>query len=988
MSFGRAGSRTTRPAIAVASAAVLIAGLAASAPLTASASAPDFEEVQGFHDGKYVVIMAGEPAAAYSGGKDAFARTAPRGQQTYDSSTRAAERYTAHLRDRQEAAAKSVDAETFYHYTTALNGFAAELSADQAAGLSHRSDVLAVVEDEMRELDTWHTPEMLNLTGSAGVWRRLGGPSPKDGAGKGTVIGIVDSGVDSDSASFAATGGKVPAKWNGVCTESEDDDPAADFECNDKLIGGRFFHEGYGEVYDGEFLSPEDFGGHGSHTASTSAGNSGVEASTGGIDFGEISGMAPAAKVASYKVCWEEEAADAGGCSGSDSVAAIDSAVKDGVDAINYSISGALDNPIDPVELAFMYAADAGVFVATSAGNSGPDISTVAHPSPWVTTVANATHYLYEGTLELDNGNKYVGASVSTQDVPEAPLVTSVAAKASDASDEDAALCLPDTLDPAAVDGNIVICDRGDNARVEKSQVVADAGGVGAVITNVPGGADDTVADMHSIPTVHLRAEFRDDVYSDADRDGAAAAIHARTNKGTTTTPPPAINSGSSRGPSLAADGDLLKPDIAAPGTDVLAAVAPERNNDEDFALYTGTSMSSPHIAGLGLLFKQKHPDWSPMQIKSAMMTTAQNLNGDHSPFSQGAGFVTPRRFFDPGLVFDSDFDDWTAYLAGQGVTYADGTPISDTKRKASNTNTPSIAVNNFAGRESVTRTVTNVDNTASTYRVSTRGLKGVKVTASPASFTIAPGATQRVRLTFERTKAAMRSYVSGNVVFEDGSHRVRIPAVAKPTPLQAPESVKVAKSKQISTVAGVRATLAPRVRGLAPARDTAAEAENTERGDFDPNDSRNYLQRVKATQKTKALRLELVADYPADDLDLYVFDPEGNFVAQSATGGSEEAVTVEKPVAGKYYVFVQAWSTHGNEAKTSFKVRSYTVGSKANGTLSVKPKKQKVAIAKSSNWRLKTAKLKKGTSYFGLIDWQKAGGKKVLAKTYVSAKR
>ncbi len=964
-------------------------GLASATPLAASASDPDFEEVPGLKAGSYIVVMAGDPAAAYDGGERGFQRTAPKGRRAYDSTTRAAREYTEHLRTRQERAAASVDAEPYYNYTTALNGFAADLTAAQASELSHRSDVLAVVKDKMRKLDTWHTPEMLKLSGSNGLWRRLGGASPADGAGKGTIIGIVDSGVNSDSASFAATGGKVPAKWNGVCTESDDDDPEADFECNDKLIGGRYFHQGYGKVYDGEFLSPEDFGGHGSHTASTAAGNSGVKATSGGIDFGEISGMAPAAKVASYKVCWEEEDPEAGGCSSSDSVAAIDAAVKDGVDVINYSISGALDDPVDPVEIAFMYAADAGVFVAASAGNSGPGVSTVAHPSPWVTTVANATHYLYEGTLEFDNGNTYIGASVSTEDVPDAPIVTSVAAKAADASEEDAALCLPDTLDPAAAEGKVVICDRGQNARADKSQVVADAGGVGAVLTNVPGGADDTVADLHAVPTVHLRAEFRDEVYADAARDGATATIHARQNNGTTTTTPPAINSGSSRGPSLAADGDLLKPDVAAPGTDVLAAVAPERNNGEDFALYTGTSMSSPHIAGLALLFNQKHPNWSPMKIKSAMMTTAQNLNGDKSPFSQGAGFVTPRRFFDPGLVFDSDFDDWTAYLAGQGVTYADGTPISDVKRKASNTNTPSIALNDFAGRESVVRTVTNVDDTASTYTVRKRGLKGVKVTASPSSFTIAPGATQRVRLSFARTKAAMGKYTTGNIVLADGSHRVRIPAVVKPSALQAPDSVSMRKQTQVATTAGVRANIKPRIRGLVPAVDTDAEAQNTERAAFDPNDERNYMQPVRSRKPTQALRVEVHADFPADDLDLYVFDPSGAFVAQSSTAGSQEQVTVSDPKPGEYYAFVQAWSTHDNAATTSFKLRTYTVGAKNTNRLVVKPKKQLLTVAQTKQWRLNTKRLDKGTPYLGIIDWKRAGGKrKTLAKTFVSASR
>lgn len=974
--------------IAIAAAAVLVAGLTATSSLSASASSvPLLDDTPVYADGGYVVVLAGEPAAAYTGGVAGLRATAPRAAATFDSTTAAAQAYTDHLRERQNRIADAVGAEPFYHYTDALNGFAADLSGEQAAELAHRPGVLAVAKDEIRKPDTWHTPEMLKLTGDAGVWRRLGGSSPKDGAGKGTVIGIVDSGVNSDSASFAATGGPIPDSWNGECQQSDDDDPAADFVCNDKLIGGEYFDEGYGDVYDGEFLSPEDFGGHGSHTASTAAGNSGVEASAGGIDFGQISGMAPAAKVASYKVCWEEEEVDAGGCASSDSVAAIDAAVGDGVDAINFSISGSIDDPVDPVEIAFMYAADAGVFVSTSAGNDGPGVSTVAHPSPWLTTTANSTHYLYEGTLEFGNGDKYIGASVSTQDVPSAPIVTSVNAKADGATEADAALCLPDTLDPAAAEGTIVICDRGQNDRVEKSQVVADAGGVGAVIVNVPGGADDTVADLHTIPTIHLRAEFRDDLYADATEADATAQILARVNDGTTTTPPPSINSGSSRGPSLAADGDLLKPDITAPGTDVLAAVAPERNNDEDFALYTGTSMASPHIAGLGLLFKQKYPDWSPMEIKSAMMTTAADLNGDKSPFSQGAGFVTPRRFFDPGLVFDSDFDDWTSYLAGQGVTYTDGTPISDTPRKASNTNTPSIAINDLAGRETVTRTVTNVDNTSSTYTIRAKGLDGVEMTAAPASFTIAPGATQRVRLRFERTTAPIGEYATGNVLLADGAHRVRVPTVIKPTALEAPVGVQVGAAKKVTTKSGINGNVQPEAHGLVPAVDTAAEAENTNGAVFDPADERNYAQTVKAGENTNVLQLEVMPEFAADDLDLYVFDPSGALAGQSATGGSNESVTIADPEPGKYSVFVQAWAVHDNAATTSFEMRSYKVGAKDTGTLSVSPGKQQVEPAGENTWRLATSGLDAGTPYLGVIDWTRNGGK-VLARTMVRAQR
>ncbi len=227
--------------------------------------------------------------------------------------------------------------------------------------------MLAVVKDTTYQADTTHTPSFLGLTGSAGVWRRLGGTDPVNGAGKGIIVGIIDSGINDESHVFDNVGDGVPADWHGVCDHGTDDS----FQCNDKLIGGRYFDAG-ATVIPEEFPSPDDFHGHGTHVAATAAGSYGVHSVINGVDFGATSGMAPAAKVAAYKVCWE--LADHSNCnaSSSDSVAAIDAAVSDGVDVLNYSISGTQDNPIDPVELAYMYAADAGVFVANSAGNTEP----------------------------------------------------------------------------------------------------------------------------------------------------------------------------------------------------------------------------------------------------------------------------------------------------------------------------------------------------------------------------------------------------------------------------------------------------------------------------------------------------------------------------------------------------------------------------------------------------------------------------------------
>ena len=200
-----------------------------------------------------------------------------------------------------------------------------------------------------------------------------------------------------------------------------------------------------------------------------------------------------------------------------------------------------------------------------------------------------------------------------------------------------------------------------------------------------------------------------------------------------TNAPAPFTASFSSRGPLLAGGGDILKPDVIAPGQDILAAVAPPGNNGREFDLYSGTSMSSPHMTGLGALMKQAHPNWSPTIIKSAFMTTAYQSN-DYYPFGWGAGHVDPNKPIDPGLVFDSNFADWLAFLMGQKLDT--GVPAID----ASDLNSASIAIGDLAGSQTVQRSAMSVGSQSETYTVSVVGLAGLSVTPSASSFTAAPG--------------------------------------------------------------------------------------------------------------------------------------------------------------------------------------------------------------------------------------------------------
>ena len=353
------------------------------------------------------------------------------------------------------------------------------------------------------------------------------------------------------------------------------------------------------------------------------------------------------------------------------------------------------------------------------------------------------------GTLTIGS-DVYQGDSASPVAVT-APLVSSLEAKAATAIDIDAIQCAIGALDPAKVVGKIVLCDRGVVARTDKSLAVKLAGGVGMVMVNPS--PNSINADLHYVPTIHLPDTAYVAVHAAADAHKTATISAGTLNYNA---PAPFTASFSSRGPLLAGGGDILKPDIIAPGQDILAAVAPPGNHGRDFDLYSGTSMSSPHIAGVALLLKQAHPDWSPMAIKSAMMTTAYQTN-DYAPFDWGAGHVDPNQAVDPGLVYDSNLTDWLAFLKGQKLYTGPGASLD-----ASDLNSASIAIGDMAGSQTVPRTVTSVGSASETYTFSYSGLAGLSVVPSTTSFTIAPGASSTYNVTFTRTTAALNAYVNG----------------------------------------------------------------------------------------------------------------------------------------------------------------------------------------------------------------------------------
>jgi subtilisin family serine protease len=951
-----------------------------SVPADVAASIASAKEAQ-----IYIVQMRQPPVIAFDGSR-AYAATRPEAGEKLDLRDPDVKDYTKFLRRRHNAALRNVGGEKVHDYVWSFNGFSAKMTPAQATAMQARWDVTQVWADELLQPATSTTPDFLGLTAEGGLW-------DQGYTGEDVVIGIVDSGIWPESLSFTDRVEKGDASaptydrpsrlayqqipgWNGRCRPGEE---FVASDCNQKLIAAQYYNGGFGgnaatkAAFPYEYLSARDADGHGTHTASTAGGNANVPVEVAGIDLGMISGMAPRARIAAYKVCWGT--GDEGGCFSSDSVRAIDQAVRDGVDVINFSISGSQTSFLDPVEVAFLYAADAGIFVAASAGNSGPDASTVAHNSPWLTTVAAGTHdRYYGGTVTLGDGSVYEGASIDSRGAGPAPLVYSSDVGLAGADPTEVQLCYPGTLDPALVTGKIVVCDRGVIARVDKSLAVYQAGGIGSVLANVSPASLN--ADLHSVPTVHVDDVAGAAIRAYAQTPGATAVL---TGGDLQQAEAPEVASFSSRGPALAS-GDLLKPDIMAPGVDVLASVSPA-GYGRDFDFLSGTSMSSPHMAGLAALMVDAHPDWSPMAIKSAYMTTAsQETNmGDPipgTPFGYGAGQATPNSAVDPGLVYEAGWTDWLGFLCGTGQLQASYCPSIGID--PSDLNYPSIAIADLAGSQTVTRTVTNV-GPAGTYDVSVDAPAGIDVTVDPASLPLAEGQSATYSVTFAtNASATIGAYTFGSLTWSHGPHAVRSPIAIKPVALAAPAEVFGAGSDgslsfDVTFGFGGDYTAAP--HGLEPALMTEGNVLDDPGNSFAPFGPGTTLHMINVPAGAAYARFSLFDEYTDgnDDLDLYVYYPTGTYAGGSGSGTSAEQVDLLFPMAGDYYVFVHGWQTDGPDS--NYTLFSWSFSATPGSTNMMLTAPTAATLGATESITVDWSGLDAGTKYLGAVSHSDSSG-------------
>ncbi|RVX08338.1 Subtilisin-like protease SBT5.3 [Vitis vinifera] len=514
-----------------------------------------------------------------------------------------------------------------------------------------------------------------------------------------------------------------------------------------KLIGARYFHQGYAAAVgslNSSFHTPRDTEGHGSHTLSTAGGNFVEGASVFGFGNGTAKGGSPKARVAAYKVCWPPVGGNE--CFDADILAAFDIAIHDGH----------------------------GIVVVCSAGNSGPADGTVSNISPWQFTVGASTmdrqfpSYVVLGNkkrlevsfppdLKIGLKESLVVANIEGQSAwqyfdmeevfhlkpchPTSSFHLSVLQMPKQLMHQ--LMTRKDRTTQAIGEGkDLGVPSRGE---CKGGQGPASCSGWccgdGSCHNELTG--NEVIADPHVLPASHIN--FTDGVavftYLNSTKSPIAYITPSTTELGTK--PAPFMAAFSSKGPNTITP-EILKPDITAPG---------------------GTSMSCPHVSGIVGLLKTLHPDWSPAAIRSAMMTTARTmdnsmeaiLNASYfkaTPFSYGAGHVRPNRAMNPGLVYDLNVNDYLNFLCA--------------------------LVPKLHGSITVTRTLKNV-GLPETYKARIRKPTGISVSVKPDSLKFIRSGEKTFSLTLQAERAgAARDYVFGELIWSDAKHFVRSPIVVK----------------------------------------------------------------------------------------------------------------------------------------------------------------------------------------------------------------
>jgi len=930
--------------------AVILVALCLQTPALAKGekTGKDRNDVQ-----RYIVVLDDPPLAAYDGRElqtperdgDSIRlqATANRltGARKLDVRSERSGKYLEFLDQRfesfrGEAALKlGRQLQTSHRYRIAMNGFAVSLNTHEADMLRTVRGVKAIRSDEIQRLETDSGPTWL---GADSIWDGSAGVS--ESGGEGIVVGIIDSGVNWDHPSFDDPGEGIPPGlgiWDhvnpygselGLCSEPE-------VLCNDKLVG----------VYDlvtddpatdvvEETNNGKDNSGHGTHVSATAVGNP-VSVTLNGIPA-DLSGVAPNANIVSYRVCFigDSEDDEDDGCQTSAILDAIDRAIIDAVDVINYSIGS---DPYDPwttssTTYAFLNARAAGIFVATSTGNAGPNSGTIGAPAnaPWITAVGNATHDRVYGSLleSLSGGDTtpppaLVGTSftggIGIRQIVHAsdygfPLCGDGVSQAQTACDDNTGATNP--FPGGTFNGEIVVCDRGIYGRVEKGKNLQLAGAGGYVLANTDTDDPDLqniIPDDHCLPATHIGNDdgelLRTWLASGSGHQGAISGfdIYHIPEAGDQ------LSSSSSRGPNLPPVEDLLKPDVIAPGTDIVAA----SSVGDNFASLGGTSMASPHVAGGAALIKSVHPGWNASALSSviAMTSTPERAidydGSEATPHKRGSGRPQLDLAVNAGLYLDETDADFIAANPAIGGNPGD-------------LNLPGLVNTTCTVSCQFQRTVTDLAGGA-TWTASAQGfVAGVQVDVTPSNFALTNGGSRALTINVDVSDAdQVGKWVYGEVHLSSaGLPDMVFPVVVFSDGGQLPSEWQISSKSPSGWKEFALSGLAEMPDatftsgGLVEPTVTEAELPQDPTDDT-PYDGGDGIMTVWHTVPANTLWLhsETLAS-SATDLDLFVGrDANSDGIAQESEELCSSTTTVDlelcdlfTPAAGEYWIIVQNW--------------------------------------------------------------------------------
>lgn len=952
---------------------------------------PEPEFAEGEHT--YIVRLRDSAVANYQGEIPGFKATSPQhiqstsqakgtgktGNVKLNAAAPEVKNYVSFLKVKQErfltsaSAAIGTQLEPLTTYQYALNGIAVRMTQAQAIKMAELPEVIYIERERIEQLETDVSQALI---GSPKVWD--GSATGTKAMGEGVVVAIIDSGINSDHASFADIGGDGYDHTNPLGQGIYIGDCKIDFAsmCNDKLIGVRSYPE-ITDIYDDEKIfgatppakNGEDYGGHGSHVASTAAGNilldvPYVDGEVGklegdgiatGLKFAQISGVAPHANIIAYQICRPGDAGDKySGCPTVPILKAIDDAIKDGVDVINFSISGGGNPWNSATEQGFLAARNAGIFAAVAAGNTRPATATSAaitqspystpKNAPWYTSVANSTHNR-EVVRELEfNGKTFEftpgSGPVQTEVVKGLPVF----AGSVDATNVEGCKVFP----ADAFKDKIAVIKRGTCDFTTKVSGALAAGAKAVIVYNRDGEGNDRLK-MASLETLNIPAVFI------GNTDGVALieAMAANPAVELTLTPTPqaisreadVLSAGSLIGPN--ATNDVIVPSVAAPGSDIYAAYSDQQfghdksgTNPADFTLMSGTSMASPHVAGAGALLKSLHKDWTPDNIRSALMltaTTAQAMKKADAktvadPFDVGAGRIRVDLAAKAGLVMDES-----------ALNYEIANPLlNGDPRKL---NVPSMADSRCVNTCTWTRTVTATQDGSWTAKGQAVTDK-LALTVSPESFTLKKGASQIITVTADVTQVGA-DWGFGNLVLESANFpTATMPIAAKIGKRNLPNLVSIQATRNADeiTLEGLKAvdfaSVGAEVTGLKLSQIIESSVKQDSNNASYTDDLEDGVKVFKFDVNENALYFRTSISYTTSpDLDMYVLldKNDGSKLARagsSARDGSEESVLLNNPVKGTYYVIVQNYSASSATADDVFGLKQLTLYDTAEDNL------------------------------------------------------